>query len=234
MNRTCIILLLFGIFSLIQADSWKTLQWFLECCEKAIREGVPAIPVPKHDPFKFKDLSYGRDFTIFSISFALTNNVLRNILKFSWPLLNMTDYTNPERNFIVYDIYWPSFNFTGDYKIEYKTPSSEGKKFNGSYNILLNHINWSGDVDFIQPCQNIKMQVDKFSLKSKVKDVKVKLTGPLGDDIVTLILKKGIYLLFNNIPSFVADLLREKRLNGFWASHPERIDTVFQFCLNNK
>ncbi|XP_076255931.1 uncharacterized protein LOC143193548 isoform X3 [Rhynchophorus ferrugineus] len=166
MNRTCIILLLFGIFSLIQADSWKTLQWFLECCEKAIREGVPAIPVPKHDPFKFKDLNYGRDFTIFSI--------------------------------------------------------------------LLNHINWSGDVDFIQPCQNIKMQVDKFSLKSKVKDVKVKLTGPLGDDIVTLILKKGIYLLFNNIPSFVADLLREKRLNGFWASHPERIDTVFQFCLNNK
>ncbi|KAF7268633.1 uncharacterized protein LOC143193549 [Rhynchophorus ferrugineus] len=229
------LVVLIAAFSVANADSWDALQWFLGCCRKAITEGVPAVPVPKHDPLVIDNFTYEYNSVLFNADIAITNNVLHNLLNLSWPVLNITDFTDPARNLIHYDIYWPLLNFTGDYEVDYKVPLLPVVKYSGSYNILLHHVDWWGIFDFVQPGQeNVTMQVDQFTLSSKIVDVDVELTGFFGDDAVALVLKEAIKYLFNNFPSSAAEFLRVKRFNEFWGEHPERIDAVFNFCLENE
>ncbi|XP_076255933.1 uncharacterized protein LOC143193550 [Rhynchophorus ferrugineus] len=229
------IVLVIAAFGLANADSWDALQWFLGCCRKAMSEGVPAVPVPKHDPLMIDDYRYKYYSGLFDADINITNNVLHNLLNVSWPLLNITDFTDPARNLIHYNLYWPSLNFTGDYILYYRVSLFPTVKFTGSYNVVLHHVNWSGIFDFVQPGQeNITMEVDEFTLDSKIEDADVKITGWLGDDDTTLFIKEIIKYLFNNFPSSVAEFLRVKRFNEFWAEHPERIDAVFNFCLENQ
>ncbi|KAF7268631.1 uncharacterized protein LOC143193551 [Rhynchophorus ferrugineus] len=229
------LIILIAAFGLTNADSWDALQWFLGCCRKAMTNGVPAVPVPVHDPLVIDNFTYEYNSVLFDADIAITNNVLHDLLNLSWPVLNITDFTDPARNLIHYDIYWPLLNFTGDYEVDYKVPLLPAVKYSGSYNILLHHVDWWGIFDFVQPGQeNVTMEVDEFTLSSKIVDVDVTLTGFFGDDAVALVLKEGIKYLFNNFPSAAAEFLRVKRFNEFWGEHPERIDAVFDYCLENE
>ncbi|XP_030753529.1 uncharacterized protein LOC115880462 [Sitophilus oryzae] len=227
-----IIVLLVALLGLTYtgADSTDGVNYFIWCTYKAIDDGIPSIPIPKHNPLVIRNISFELDQPLLKVQFNATNNVLYDLLNATFKELNVTDYHDPEKVKIDYDLYWPLLNLTGDYSFYYKVPFVDAYQVNGSYNILLEHTDWTGYLGFVEPGQaNVTSEVDEFTLASAVKSVEVSIDGFNGSYIESTI-QEAIYFAFNNFPSSAAETLRVDRFNEYWLGSSERMQAIFDNC----
>ncbi|XP_050306205.1 uncharacterized protein LOC126743251 [Anthonomus grandis grandis] len=230
-----LVVALVAVLATVNADADNDIRLarlFIGCCQKAIIGGIPSIPIPDHNPLVIRNFTYSGSALLTKYNISVTNNILNNLVNFTFPNITAVDYSDPERVAYNYDLYWPILNFTGNFEVDIKAPLVD-QSLVGTYNIIMREIHWTGLFNLTKPGQeNVTMNLDDFTLNSATESVSVDIEGinSVTAAVVETTLTDGLWLLMNNFPAAAGEFLRTERFNGFWISHPDRLLAIIDNC----
>ncbi|CAG9822950.1 unnamed protein product [Phaedon cochleariae] len=207
----------------------------LDCCKRAILDGVPTVPVPSHNPLliphnvSFNGATFGADF----------NATLANIVWYGipdWELKvgkQLSEDTDAHAVFD-FDIYWKSFNMSMDYSLQYHVGFVEQ---NSHGQIILNwtHTDWVGTINFTKPGFGLKEEVSSLDLTWTVKDIDTHVTGlGLLDAGAGALISTTLTNYLNHVLGTGLSPLLIGRLNDFWLANSTRVPILFDWCDSNQ
>lgn len=224
-----VFLVFVAIFGLASADDLSDMKMFLECYHKALIEGVPSIPIPKHDPHYVSYFHFNGSTSYAEYDAHMYDNIFYDLANYTILTLNATNYHDLDMVAFFYEFYWPKMNFTDSFDLVFTTYDGD-MEVEGKYTAVLYDVNWSGILNLTKYGQDIPTNVDDFTLHSSTSDVTVELTPINENESLDDLVKEELTKFFNDMPRDVVRYIKDDRFNDFWLGHPERINNLLSFC----